>query len=1202
MAWDSTQTAQMVGMYQGMAMNQMAYSNQIGQQGPMYGSTSGITGDRMMGGAMNAAASFGGPMASAASSLAPLAMMGMGMGGMAATGVGMPIAAGLAAGQHVGSQMYTGAQQQQSLNQTLRGSFSFQNPYGGTGFTRSDMSQIGTQIRGMSEQFGSGGEIASFKELSSLAGKMGQMGFAQGVRDVQEFGKRFKEMTTALKTMARDLGTTLEGAMEFAASAKGSGIFGTGKVTAFTGMARATAVSGGLAMSEVTGAANIGSQIARSIGGLGSQGANAGMRTIGQIGTAQQMGVLSEEDIYNVTGQTGAEGRQSYAASSMQRTGRFLQSGRGRRVLASLAEKDGGLNEENVQELLTGGMGIGETMRRDKQQLGKVGRANFIRNEGRLRGAAMERLGGFLPALQLQEWAQSKGVDINNMDDRSMLFAQRQLGMGRDEVDQAVKMANNMPQIIERQRRDSVDDQYMQKLTQARKGQGVQGIQQRLEQAREIVNGKMQKAGQDFFNQGSEGIDKFFNQLAGQYVQTYSKDIDDSYRSMMSGGALGRSVGQRAFGVGGGGMSKFVSPTAGAFGGSRPGDLAAQMAKGSSGDLEHSMLSDLSPGRLMLGGAMGLLTGETAKYLLGGQSDVGKLQKAGFDFRGLSSEQVQKKMSEVSNTRLAAATGFDKDQVAMGAKNADWLRDAYALDRVAGEGDDRMRSFGEALKSAAAKNPEAKAAYEKWTAAKSQAEKAQLMGNMERGAQIGSKQQLTNRYGLPDNLMAGLQKGGFAGGAGEENEAYANAFGYGDKRSRGEKLGAGAARGLLVAGGQLLGGALGATAGAALGGAAEEYLGRLTGSYGDKQKVGAFLKGEQYRDLSVGLLSGDESKSGAAAKNLQDEIGKRDDGDPVKGVMQDMLGARRYLDLLEKTNGKPSAAQEEEIAKATGMSVSKLREKLGAMGAITKQIQSKDAEEERKRVTARATKDRDKLGSLGVYDAASGGLSKAKATELGKIGAGAAAYAQKSVDILNRQVATGGVDEETMKLADERGESLQNLSLEDKRKVAASLVGTEAGAEAGRAAGMQSKFRSLSKRGGAKGALNQVLGAGLSKDELKGLDASSASGAAALAERAGIGGNEELQKMIQRAGTAGKKGGADEKEAAEILRKIVESPQFQDAQKKKQTEQAESADPIAAAIKANTTKANEILEAMRKTLVNSNNLLVDIKGVKDPEK
>ena len=551
----SSEIAALNGGYQQQTMSQMQYSQSIGQ-GNIYGGgmqQGGGQADQLVAKGMNRAVGVGVPLAAAGMSLMGLdpfsiglkaagaTMPAMGMGGAAAVGAGvaLPAFAAFGAAKYAGSQMMEGASQQSGLNQTLRNSFNFRNSAGGQGFQRQDMTEIGTMVRGMSEQFGPGGEITGFKELTTLAGKMGSMGFAQGVRDVKEFSSKFKEMVTTLKGMAKDLGTTLEGAMEFAQAAKGSGVFGMGNMAKFTGTVRGAAVSGGLAVSEVTAMASIGSQISRSIGGLGKQGAAAGVNTIAQVGNAQQMGILSEEDIYNVTGQTGAEGRQAYAASSLQKAGSFLQTGKGRRSLAAIAGKNGTLDEEGVQELLAGGMDIGETMRRDNKMKSTVGRANFIRNEGRLRGAALERIGAFMPALQLKEWAESKGVDINNMDDRSMLFAQRQLGMGRDEVDQAVKMANAMPSIAQRMQRQKEDDAYVQQHEQDRKQQGLEGVQNRFDQASHRIGGALQGIGQNIFNTASGGLNRFLDRATGVQEHVSTERADEAVRAAATGNMRG---------------------------------------------------------------------------------------------------------------------------------------------------------------------------------------------------------------------------------------------------------------------------------------------------------------------------------------------------------------------------------------------------------------------------------------------------------------------------------------------------------------------------------------------------------------------------------------------------------------------------------------------------------------------------------------
>lgn len=1206
----SSEIAAMNGGFMQQSMMSHQYASMIGQ-GAIYGTGSGGTGDAIMSGAMNRASAIGSPVMSGAMGLLGLDPMSMGLkAGMSAFGAGagfggaamagaamaMPLMAAGAAVQYTGAQMFTGAQQQMAMNNVLRQSFDFRNSAGGQGFDRSQMSGIGSMMREMSHQFGPGGEIASIGELTQLAGKMGQMGMAQGVRDVKEFGTRFKEMVKTLKTMAQDLNTTLEGALEFAQAAKGSGIFGMSRTAGFTSAIRQTAASSGLAVSEVTGAASIGSQISRSIGGLGRQGAMAGVRTIGQIGMAQQMGILSEEEIYNATGLTGAEGRQAFAASQMQRAGSFLQTGRGRRMLASLADRNGTLDESRVEQLLSGGMGIAETMSADAAQLGKVGRANFIRNEGRLRGAALERLGGFLPAMQLQQWAQSKGVDINNMDDRSMLFAQRQLGMGRDELDSAVKMANNMPQIIEAQRRGASDDQYFQQLSVSRKQRGLEGVKGRFDQAREIVNSKLQKVGQDVFNQGAEQIDEFFNKLTGAYVETYSKDVDDQYRALRSGG----SNGSRAFGLGGGG----VGSAARSFGGGGrigagmgAGGLFSQMSMGSDLNAHHALTGRHQGMAASVSGLAGLrYAGDLGKFLLQGQSDISRLSEAGFDMSGVNSDATaQAKLNSIQAMRRAAATGFNADQVKMGAASGDWIRRAYARDEVSGSAEKRMASFGAAVMSGGSEAMKAA-----WRNAKTPEERAALMANLERGAGITGEGAIAASLGLPEGLR-GIEHGHFAS-VGAENSAYAQALGVGGKKTVGEHALGGLISGGVMAAASLVPGAglVAGLFGKQIGDFGAGMAARLTGSADKEQAVGEFLKGAAGRDLITGLLSGDSGAAAAARQGLTKDLASNPN-DPLRAVKQSMLDSSDYYNEVVKNGGKPlSDAQKAAWEKANpGRSAAQAERGLRGMVQVLESTQARDMARAAQRAAADANKQADKLSGLGIYDAASGGLTAAKAAELSKMGGKATLLASIAVGQMHDEMGLTGTADDAAAFerigAGGRMASglLAGMSVAEKRAFARSMAGSEMGAEAGRSASMQARLASLSRRGGSAGAAAQILGVeGFSRDQLAKMDLTGG-GAAALLAGAGITDKAVVAQL--QAGAKGGQGGL-----AEALRHIVESPEFRDAQKKKQLESQEQNDPLSKAIKDNGEKANQLLKEIAVKLGVSNDQLAKLQ-IKDPE-
>jgi len=536
--------AQMVGAFAGTMQV-------LGIGGRQYGAgNTGMQAEGLMGSGMSRGMSTGGSMMGGAASMLGLDPMGLGMragmgafsmsggglmsAGMAGMGVFGAASAGVMGAGFAGQQVMQGASNTMGLNNALRQNFNFQTA-NGQGFSRGDMTAIGGTLQSMTHQVGAGGEMAGFGELSRLASNMGKMGMTSGVRDAQEFSKKFKEMVSTLKTVATELGTSLESAQELLSSSRGSGIFKKADQLKFSGTIRNLGLAGGLATSELTAMGNIGSQISRQFGGLGRQGAFGGMKALGQVGTATKIGALSEEDIYNATGQTGAEGRQAMATEMMQHTGSFLRSGKGRWFMASMAGKDGKLDMNVVNEYMSGGgFNVGETRDRAHQNLNGIGRANFIRNEGRLRGAIMEQMGGLAPALALTQWAAGKNINIDDMDPKSMLFAQKHLGMGRDELDATIKMAQSLPEIMRKQRDTAKDDEYNQGKAQFRKSRDVKV---RLDQIREKVQGKLQEIGSSIFTEGSDFIETTMNRMLGQYETHVSRNLDEIARSGTLGGA-----------------------------------------------------------------------------------------------------------------------------------------------------------------------------------------------------------------------------------------------------------------------------------------------------------------------------------------------------------------------------------------------------------------------------------------------------------------------------------------------------------------------------------------------------------------------------------------------------------------------------------------------------------------------------------------
>ena len=1159
----SSEIAQLNGAYQQQYSQQAQFASQM-SQGNVYGGGgsmgSGMQGDQLMSRGMNRAAGIGVPLAAAGISLMGLdpfsiglkagglaSASGMGMAGAIGVGAGvaLPMMAAMGAGKYAGSQMMEGASQQSNLNQTLRSSFNFRNSAGGQGFQRADMTDIGSMVREMSGQFGPGGEITGFKELTTIAGKMGTMGFAQGVRDVKEFSSKFKEMVTTLKGMAKDLGTTMEGAMEFAQAAKGSGVFGMGNMAKFTGSVRGSAVAGGLAVSEVTGAASIGSQIARSIGGLGKQGAGAGIRTIGQIGTAQQMGVLSEEDIYNVTGLTGAEGRQAYAASSMQKAGSFLQSGKGRRTLAAIAGKNGTLDESGVQELLAGGMDIGETMSRDNKMKQTVGRANFIRNEGRLRGAALERIGGFLPALQLKQWAESKGVDINNMDDRSMLFAQRQLGMGRDEVDQAVKMANALPQIARRMQASQQDDSYLQKVAQQHKQQGIEGVEQRFKQAQEKINGKMQEAGQNLFNSGSEALDRWINKMTGTYEHVMTEKADNAFRNMKWGGN-DREV---SLTMGGG-----SSP----FGGGDPAKQASMSTRDFFGGPSEKMRQSL---------------GITSGSLLFGKTMAQKYKEAGYNIKEGSQADLQKSLLEADQT----AEGAQRLNSKLGEADGDLtsaLRREYVGKMAGLSGQARVEAVKNVLEEQAkAGNKSAQ----------------NMLANFGKGAgdQAASVNTLEQQIGISDKSLLSANSAtpeeGLGGGLApsERGRGYANKILGGQDQTTGSLLG-GAAGGLLGVG----------AAGAWLGGKIQSSL---NGDDARRSALGAYMTSDKAQSRAFDLFGGSGQKAAMDARvRAENELmdfaqGKQSKSGEAIGVAS-QLAAQEYGQL--KMKYPDGNIPEDEIKKLTDKygantidSKSKLEDAYEATKKAAQEQNGAVRKEEAQRVRTRAKGEQKKVEELGL-NAIDPKTGKSKLVEgLSKEGEAAV---QRMQEGLGLEASYTGTEKERNKIRDTERmgvEALANLSEKERAKIATNAAGTELGSTMATINADEKRIARGLKRGNLTQTAIGGLGLSLSKDDMKTMnlkdDASQKRLEAFMLEQLGgkdisEGAKEALQSKIHGLTTAVR--GKNVAAGALAYESIQGDQAVQDQQKKKQDED-ENKNPQVREQKV----TNKLMEALLKS-------------------
>lgn len=1131
----SAEVAGQIGMFQQQTM-------QFGQQSGMITDALQRSVDPQMGApwisgrAMNAMGSIGVPAVGMGLGLAGLDPMSLGMsafskaGGMARPGMAAAAGmgafglanAGMAAGSWAVGQMWQGAQQQQQFNGQMRSSFNFMTPTG-QGFNNSQLGQIGQQVRSLSQQIGPSGEMASFGELSSMAANMGRMGMGGGMRDVQEFGRKLREMVDTAKKMATELGTTLEGAQQQMSQMRNSGVFKTSDQVRMSSEMRAYSLAGNVAISELSSMAGIGSQVSRAVGGRGRAGAFAGMRTLGQIGLAQEAGVLSDEDIYNATGQHGAEGRQALAASQLQNSASWLRGGKGRRFLASISGANGQLDAGSVDAWMSGDMSTGSTMGNAYKNLNKVGRADFIRNEGRLRGSALEQFGGNIPAMALMQWAGSRGIDVNTMNDREMLFAQRHTGLGMEELESSVKMLRNMPQLQGQAKRTQMTDSYRQEMTALRKNSGVEGVKRQMEHMREGVTSKMQAIGSQMYTDLTGQVEDWLNKHGNTIVQEVSRDIDKNYESAMKGNAAAA----RTFGVG-----RTTSAAAKALG-------AATKAGGGLGG--GSMSYDTFTKKLGFAG-IGI-----------GQSVEDRIKASGFGgmFEGVKDDAgVAKGMSDL----MAAQRGmnnFGNDRASeLGASLGDSLRSHYASGAVNLKGGERMSSVqSHLLKQAAAGDAQAKELLKMMQTGNQEQAYAALAG-AEKGFGLDSKTMIGAVSAAPAGLGA-LSTATMSDR--ERKAAYGKmasgaATDYVDVGGKiGRTLGGGIAATVAENFGKRLGmsadvaGALKKTAG--VGGAVGELVGKSYGflaqtaagllgygkAPGQDDATGAYFTSKEGMDYSRRMFGGED-----ISKDLEKQInsihGDNASDKQQQARLRGMLAANEALQIRQKTGKDLTDDEYKAIEKKHNAGEGTAQGTIkGASQALVDQ-ESIDRREVLKMYGKGAEKETRQLQGAGFLDSKGNikegvedRLSKSAGNKGRDLLTGMAKLAQLQVD----GTKAGLTDEQTDKLFQEQSAQARDnedmkwsMSVADMRKAAAgarSEGNYGASNEMGQLAAWRGRTEaSLKRKGnlGVTGALGLKVGR---KDAAALLSAGAGSGklSAYLSEEFGVGGQVDTEALTK---------------------------------------------------------------------------------------
>jgi hypothetical protein len=369
-----------------------------------------------------------------------------GIGGAAARAV--PMLALAQAAQYGVGQMVQGAQFQNQVGGFLQNQFRFVNPESrtGFGFTREQQGQIGGMVREM----GHSDMMTGPQELLRVMKGGAQMGLFRAVQDVKEFKKRFTDMVGALKEVATTMNTTMEGAMPFFQQARGMGFWTPMDITRHAQQARATAATTGMSVQQVQQQMSAGTQMARSVGAMGYQGAQ-GMATSMQVaGGMLRGGLVSEQQMAEAYGTTDMGQAQQMFAQQMQAGAtRFARGRRARWVLAALGRNNfQNLDYGRLQDFSSGLVGLGEIGGRARRNIGQQGAYNFVLNERNLRGQLLERG----PEAMMGFTRMLAGRHLYGEDPRSRLIMKRlaaRSGFRGKQGQMYIQAMRNLPQIME---------------------------------------------------------------------------------------------------------------------------------------------------------------------------------------------------------------------------------------------------------------------------------------------------------------------------------------------------------------------------------------------------------------------------------------------------------------------------------------------------------------------------------------------------------------------------------------------------------------------------------------------------------------------------------------------------------------------------------------------------------------------------------
>jgi hypothetical protein len=383
--------------------------------------------------------------------------------------------------------------------------------------------------------------LTSFSELNRVMDKMGQMNLMGGVRDAGEFMKKFQTTIGTLKDMSKMMGTTMEGALQAFGEQRQAGFYSKGDILRNTMNAQITGAVTGMGTQKVVQMQQAGGELAHAMGGSRKSGANMMARNLSQLGMANQMGILTNDQIMEMTGKEGAAGISDIAGQMSELSYKMAQSAPGTLLTLGLAETGekgytGKMDQGLADKVRRGEISLAELKKISRDKLGKYGRGGklFYGAHGkRMRAEMAGAVGAEGQGMMLQEILGSRGWDN---PDATNLVMQR-FGATEEQANLLQQMMPNLDNIgseLRANAKTEATSRARQSLMKERYSSDA--IKHKLKKRIEhLVTDPLKDAGRAIRDYVNDYVEGFTDDLTGQYTTTVTKGLVDALKGTAGG-------------------------------------------------------------------------------------------------------------------------------------------------------------------------------------------------------------------------------------------------------------------------------------------------------------------------------------------------------------------------------------------------------------------------------------------------------------------------------------------------------------------------------------------------------------------------------------------------------------------------------------------------------------------------------------------